>query len=257
MFLTFGGRRLFAPATFPPRVDLTTHWPHSLAKPSCSRRRRNRSRQRARVGPMLPMGIFNSLEMSLYLGGSSVTRNDRNSRQRGFSRFHATRTTASSSWAIMWASGSGARLSGKFASIWSAPDRQVLVHRTNRRHSLRAVVASHPPMRSGCSMRCRFSTSRSHVVCSTSAMSARSRPKRRPVAAIIPLNRATSSSQAPASPSPALSTRSATGRDWHNARVDELRRLGAAASHLPGSSRSGPDRTPPQGCDGAWLTDTA
>jgi hypothetical protein len=34
MFLTFGGRRLFAPATFPPRVDLTTDWPHSL-EPRC------------------------------------------------------------------------------------------------------------------------------------------------------------------------------------------------------------------------------
>ena len=72
------------------------------------------------------------------------------------------------------------------------------------RLSRREVVASHPPIRSGCSIRSRFSTRRSQVVWHTSATSASRNLHRLAIAATIPPKRSTRVSQA--SPDPALAS---------------------------------------------------
>ena len=82
-----------------------------------------------------------------------------------------------------------------------------------RRHSRRAVVANHAPSRSGSSIRSRFSTSRSHVLCAASAASAALRRWARVVDQTSPEKRSTISFQAAWLPLPASLTNVGSSTD--------------------------------------------
>jgi hypothetical protein len=84
---------------------------------------------------------------------------------------------------------------------WSSDTRAF--DRTMRKLSRRAVVASQPPTRSGCSMRSMFSTSRSQVTWWISATSASFRRQLLAIAITMPLKRSVRVRQAAWSPAAA------------------------------------------------------
>ena len=185
--------------------------------------RRSLTRQRRRLGPMLPTGIPSLALISTYGTGGSSVRRAINCWQNGGKPLSAPRSAACRSAASSSSSTVATCSSEVFSALGACPAScRPRAARRTRTHSRRAVVASQPGSAAGSRTLSSWSTRCSQTLWPTSSASALRSSYLRQIDQISGAYRPTSASHACLSPFRARLTRSVTTPSWHSIAAREI-----------------------------------